>query len=99
MEPDQGASFEFDGVVFFDGEGVGGGTGPLVLDVVVVFWDDFNSWGHEEGWVESDTELPDQVDLSGFQVFQEVGGAWFGHGTQISDELVFSHTDTVINDF
>jgi hypothetical protein len=37
MKPDQGASFEFDGVVFFDGEGVGGGTGPLVLDVVVVF--------------------------------------------------------------
>lgn len=99
MESDQGAALEFDGIVFFNGEGVGGGTGPFVLEVAVVFWDDLDSRGDQERGVESDTELSDQVDISGLEVFKEISSTGLGYSTQIGDEFVFGHTDAVIDNF
>lgn len=53
----------------------------------------------QERWVETDTELTDQVRISAFgHRFEEVGGSGFGHGTQVVDQIGFAHTDTGIDD-
>ena len=99
MQADQCTTLEFNWDVLFDCERFGSWTGPLVLEVVVVFWDDFDSGGDEEGWVKSNTELSNEVDITGIEVLNEVGGARFGYSTQVGNELVFSHSNTIINDF
>ena len=70
-----------------------------MLSIIIVFWNDLDSWGNQEGWIESNTELSDEIDITGFEAFQEVGGSGLGNSTQIGNELVFSHTDTIIDNF
>ncbi|MNO68406.1 hypothetical protein D3C76_592350 [compost metagenome] len=55
--------------------------------------------GDDEGGVETDTELADQVRvflLVAGQVLHEIGGAGLGDGTQVGDRVFAAHADTVV---
>lgn len=69
-----------------------------MLSIVVMLGNYFDSGGHKEWWVKSDTELTYKVDVTTFKAFQKVSGSWLGNSTKIGYEFVFSHTDSIIND-
>lgn len=70
-----------------------------MLDVIVIFRNDLYLWGHKERWIKSDTELSDKVNISTFKAFEEISGSRLSYSTKIINKLVFSHSDTIINDF
>ena len=76
---DKSSSLELNWIILFNSVWIGGGTGPLMLNIIVVLGNDLNFWGDEEGWIKSYTELADQVDITGLKVLKEVGGAWLGY--------------------
>ena len=48
---------------------------PLVLDISVAFSDDFNLVACQEGGVEPNTELADEIDIATSEGLQETGGS------------------------
>ena len=70
-----------------------------MLSVIVALRNDLNFRGYQEGRVESDTELTNQVEISFFDVFQILLRSSTGYRSQITDELVLCHTDSIIDDF
>ena len=76
---DKSSSLKLNWIILFNSVWIGGGTGPLMLNIIVVLGNDLNFWGDEEGWIKSYTELADQVDITGLKVLKEVGGAWLGY--------------------
>lgn len=70
-----------------------------MLNVVVGLWDHLYSWGDKEWWIKSNTELTNQVNVTAFEVFKEICGSWLGYSTKVVDQLVFSHSDTIVDNF
>lgn len=52
-----------------------------MLNIIVIFGDDFDFWGDKEWRVESDTELSNKIDVTTFKAFKEVSGSRLGYGT------------------
>lgn len=70
-----------------------------MLDIVIMFRNDFHFGGDQEGGIESNAKLTNEVDISRLQVLKELGGAWLSDCTEIGYELTFGHSDTVVDDF
>merc|ERR1719272_2387689 len=74
---------------------------PDVLVVVVVLRGHDDSVGDEEGRVETDTELADEVGRVGGasgHCSEEVAGAGLGDGTEVPDQVDLGHTNTRVLD-
>lgn len=70
-----------------------------MLSIIVVFRNNLDFRCNQEWWIESHTELTNQVKFSWLKIFQEFGGPWRGDSTKITYELIFGHTNPIINDF
>jgi hypothetical protein len=69
------------------------------LNIVVVLGDDCHKIGDEVHRVESDTELTNQRHITPVRhLLQEVGGARFGNGAEVVDQVFLRHTDALVDD-
>lgn len=66
------------GVVLRNGEGIGGWGFPQVRKVVWVFGKYLDFVGYQKSRIKSNSELADKVHIALFDMFNEVGGSWFG---------------------
>lgn len=70
-----------------------------MLDIIIMLRNDFHLGGDQEGGIESNSKLTNEVDISRLQVLKELGGAWLSDCTEIGYELTFGHSNTIVNDF
>ena len=79
-------------------KGMGGAGFPDVLFVVVVLGHDGHLAACQEGRIETDTELADEVEVPALDGLDEVGGAGFGDGSQVMDQVLLRHADARVRD-
>ena len=70
-----------------------------MLGIIVALWNDFNFWCHEERRVEPDTKLANQVEISFLDIFNILLRASVGNRSQVTDQLILRHTNSIIDDF
>ena len=85
-----------------DGE-LSGVALPDVLLIVVVLGRDDDAIGDEEGGVEADAELSDQILLHGgilgvHELVEELGGAGARDGAEVVDHILLGHADAGVGD-
>lgn len=99
-EDDFGASAEGWSIIFTDRESSTCSGLPSVLFIFLRrFGDDGDFVGNKESGVETDTELTDHGDVGTLgKGFHEGLSSRLGDGTQVSDELLFGHTDTSVSE-
>merc|ERR1719443_2365233 len=85
-----------------NGEGLGVRL-PDMLATIIILGGDNNLVSDQEGGVEADTELANQVAHltsrgSVLELTQKLGGAGFGDCSQVVNEILLGHSDTSIRD-
>jgi hypothetical protein len=99
LKDDLGTSSDGLTGIWVDGESSSSVGFPSVLDVIVMLGDNSDLLGDEISGVETDTELTDHANIStGGNSLHESSGSGFGNGTEVVDEITFSHTDSRILD-
>ena len=70
-----------------------------MLSILVAFWYHLNLRGNQERWIETHSELSNQVKISRFNFFHVFSWPSVSNCSQVSYKLTFRHSYTIINDF
>lgn len=68
VQSNDGSSLQLHSIISLNCKDVRSWRYPLVLNIIIMFGNDFHLWSYKEGGIETNTELPNEVEFSSLKI-------------------------------